>query len=164
MLVSIQNGCKAIESSFFGKILLENGVSTSFAGENFKILDDLSLKDFWLANFGNDGKKRRIPDGFWMFNPDEKVPICTWMDRTKKIDQDEVRKCLLSKCNWPTDRLMIFFGGVEVVITQWQHYATNWNSFVEFNDEGLLCCSSDSEGLIISPHGSFFRVAMSQAT
>jgi hypothetical protein len=111
-----------------------------------------------MINFGNGGRRRRIPDDFWMFTSPSRRSMCNWLRDLASGTATAVGGCLEASVLWLPETQMLFFGGVEVIDTSWQFFTTNWNSFVEFNDEGMLCCKHVNEGLIISPHGHFVVV------
>jgi len=148
----------AADKSVFGSILLENGLSADLIATSVKVLDELTLKKFWNLNFGNDGKKRRIPEDFWMFRCKRRSERCYWIEELKLGGFGRVADCLRTQFNRSEDTEMCFFGGIEIVLVRWKYFTKYWNSFVEFNDEGLLVEISQQSGVIVSPNGYFAAV------
>lgn len=148
----------AASQSQFGQILLENEMPTDVINSSFQVLDERSLQDFWELNFHNDGRKRRIPDDFWMFTSEHCEPICSWIEGLRSNEFVSVSTCLSMKCDRPDETQMCFFGGIEVVLFEWQYFVKYWNSFVEFNDEGLIAELKRQSGLLINPNGNFIAV------
>jgi len=147
-----------LEDSVFGKLLIENGWKKHLAPEPPRVYTASSLVSFWVMNFGNDGRKRRIPDDFWMFQSTKRRSICGWHRDLANQNFAAVGGCLAASVSWPPETQILFFGGVEVIDTTWQFFTTHWNSFVECNDEGILCCKHANEGAMVSPHGYFIVV------
>lgn len=150
---------KRFEESHFGRTVLETASASPFPQSLFDVLDDSSLARFWHSNFGNPGHKRRIPNEFWMFNASTTQRICQWTQSLESGDFGAVGDCLFSSCARHQDVKMCFFGGIEAILVTWGTFVRHWNSFVEFNDEGLLAELEKNSGLIVSPLGYFLDVS-----
>lgn len=159
MLLPDSISLKLSQNSIFGALLHENGSSYEYIDKTFRILDAACLTSFWLLNFGNDGRKRKIPDNFWMFHPAHRKSICNWRNSNPASQSDAVKACLRSNICRSDNAQMCFFGGVEVVLLTWFSFVEHWSSFVEFNDEGLLSELGTKSGLLISPHSEFISVS-----
>jgi hypothetical protein len=141
----------------FGRLLSENGRNNT-SERDYRVFTSESLIAFWSLNFGNIGTKRKIPDSYWMFQTINRTELCPWRHSLASAKFGDVSTCLSKSVGWIYDRPMMFFGGIEVIETTWGFFVENWNTFVEFNDEGILCSVSSNEGILISPHGCFILV------
>ncbi len=158
MLLPTRASYIVASESHFGRILLENGLPRDMVDTSFQVLDERTLNEFWMLNFRNDGRKRKIPDDFWMFHCDQSKPICNWIEGLSCNDFKAVATCLAMNCKRPHYTPMCFFGGIEVVLFEWKNFIKYWNSFVEFNDEGLVVELTGQSGLLINPNGNFIAV------
>ena len=158
MLLPIRASYIVASESHFGRIVLENGLHRDMVDASFRVLDERSLKEFWMLNFNNDGRKRKIPDDFWMFHCDHPKPICNWIEGLSCNNLKTVATCLAVTCQRPDSMQMCFFGGIDVVLFEWRFFVEHWNSFVEFNDEGLVAELNCNSGLLINPGGNFIAI------
>lgn len=148
---------KKLGESKFGESLRDLGFDPLGLQDEFFVLDNQALAEFWNLNFGNDGSRRRIPDGWWGYCcPHIKVDI-EWDNYTDSMQVVYVTKALGDRFDFPPEEPLCFFGGIEVIATTWRCFCECWNAFYDLNDEGICCLTRKNEGLRFSPLNSILH-------
>lgn len=143
-----------LNESKFGESLRELGFDVGSLHTSFFVLDRESLAAFWTLSFGNDGRKRRIPDDWWGFKCHSRNLDIEWHDYCDVVQANRVKLALENSIAFASDDPVCFFRGIEVIATRWKPFLEHWNAFYDLNDEGICCAATKAEGLCFSPLNS----------